>query len=88
MTRLGFGLALVTLGASILSAQAPGTRPAHVSASRPQPAFQPPPTFKKYCFECHGGEKHRGDLSIERLIQQSAQPPSATTGTRGTKWSK
>ena len=73
MTRLGFGLALVTLGASILSAQAPGTRPAHVSASRPEPAFQPPPTFKKYCFECHGGEKHRGDLSIERLIQQSAQ---------------
>ena len=31
-----------------------------------------PETFKTYCFECHGGEKHRGDVSIERLIQQSS----------------
>jgi hypothetical protein len=30
-----------------------------------------PETFKTYCFECHGGEKHRGDVSIEKLIQQS-----------------
>ena len=25
------------------------------------------------CFECHGGDKHKGDVSIERLIRQSAR---------------
>ncbi len=73
MKRLGFCVALLSIAASMLSAQAPGIRPVHAPAHRAAPSLQPPETFKKYCFECHGGEKHRGDVSIERLIQQSAQ---------------
>ena len=44
-----------------------------------------PETFKKYCFECHGGDKHRGDVSIEKLIQQSAQ---TTIGDHWDEWEK
>ena len=84
MTRLGFSLALVSLGASLLSAQAPGAR-ARASAPARPPAFQAPPTFQKYCFECHGGEKHRGDVSLEKLIQQSAQ---TTIGDHWDEWDK
>lgn len=92
MTRLGCGVALVSVAASILSAQAPASQPASrltagsVAQVQPQPAhgrrtstgpggaaFQAPDTFQKYCFECHGGTKHRGDVSIERLIRQSAE---------------
>jgi hypothetical protein len=73
MTRLGCCLALVSVGASILSGQAPSTQPSHASAARAQTSFQVPPAFQKYCFECHGGTKHRGDVSIERLIRQSSE---------------
>ena len=91
MTRLGLSVAIVSVGASILSAaQAPApasvrARAATSGALRPQPAHTPsaqsgpttfhaPATFKKmHCFECHGGAKHRGDVSIERLIKQSAE---------------
>ena len=45
----------------------------------------PPETFKKYCFECHGGEKHRGDVSIEKLIQQSGQ---TSIGDHWDEWEK
>src|SRR5690349_17203951 len=44
-----------------------------------------PATFQKYCFECHGGEKHRGDVSIERLIQQSA---ATSIGDHWDEWDK
>jgi hypothetical protein len=72
MTRLGFCGALVVAGASMLAAQAPAPHRARpVSAS--SESFQPPPTFQRYCFECHGGSKRKGGVSIERLIRQSAQ---------------
>jgi hypothetical protein len=64
-----------SLPAPVHSAQpAPSLRPQPVHRSSTPPgtaAFQAPDTFQKYCFECHGGEKHKGDVSIERLIQQS-----------------
>ena len=81
MKRLGFCLGLVSLAAAILTAQStprlPSARPGQAprlastgARSGQTPAV--PETFKTYCFECHGGEKHRGDVSIERLIQQSS----------------
>jgi hypothetical protein len=103
MTRLGVGVALVSIAASILSAQAPTNgqsgppvfrssddlkpRPVHAAASsRPgATSFQPPDTFQKYCFECHGGAKHRGDVSIERLIRQSSE---ASIGDYWEQWEK
>ena len=51
---------------------------------RPQ-AFQPPQTFQKYCFECHGGTKRKGGVSIERLIRQSAQ---SSVGGYWDEWNK
>jgi hypothetical protein len=72
MTRLVFCAALVWAGASIMAAQAPASRRAG-AASTPSRTFQPPQTFQTYCFECHGGTKHKGDISIERLIRLSAQ---------------
>ena len=53
-------------------------------ARRPQ-TFQPPQTFQKYCFECHGGAKRKGDISIERLIRQSAQ---SSVGEYWDEWNK
>ena len=85
MKRLGFCLAVVSLGATILSAQAPGSRAVRASGPARPLTFQAPPTFQKYCFECHGGEKHRGDVSLERLIQQSAQ---TTIGDHWDEWDK
>jgi uncharacterized protein DUF1592/uncharacterized protein DUF1588/uncharacterized protein DUF1587/uncharacterized protein DUF1595/uncharacterized protein DUF1585/cytochrome c len=78
MKRLGFALGLVSLAAAILTAQGtprtPGTRGTlrlAPSGARSGQALGAPETFQKYCFECHGSEKQRGDVSIERLIQQS-----------------
>src|SRR3954469_8806541 len=85
MTRWGVCVALVSIitaqapslpPAPVHAAQAaPSLRPQPVHRSSPRAgttAFQAPETFQKYCFECHGGEKHKGDVSIERLIQQSS----------------
>jgi len=85
MTRLGLSVALVSVGASILSAQA--EPPARVVAPTMfrQPALQAPDTFQKYCFECHGGSKHKGGVSIERLIRRSAQ---ASAGAYWDDWDK
>ncbi|WP_410962086.1 c-type cytochrome domain-containing protein, partial [Salmonella sp. SAL4457] len=44
-----------------------------------------PSTFKTYCFECHGGDKHRGDVSIEKLIQQTAD---SSVGDHWDLWEK
>src|SRR4026207_2538223 len=84
MKRLGFCLGLVSLAAAILTAQStprlPSARPGQAprlasTGARSGQAPAVPETFKTYCFECHGGEKHRGDVSIERLIQQSSASP-------------
>src|SRR3954471_21469974 len=85
MTRWGVCVALVSIitaqapslpPAPVHAAQAaPSLRPQPVHRSSPRAgttAFQAPETFQKYCFECHGGEKQKGDVSIERLIQQSS----------------
>ncbi len=75
MRKLGFCLGLVSLAAAILTAQ--GTpRPLGTQSTPGTPGthgtLRFPETFKTYCFECHGGDKHRGDVSIEKLIQQSS----------------
>jgi hypothetical protein len=90
MKRLGFCLGLVSLAAAILTAQTrtPGTpRLASTTARSGQARGTPtvPPTFKTYCFECHGGDKHRGDVSIEKLIQQTAE---SSVGDHWDLWEK
>ena len=99
MKRLGFCAGFVGLGAAFLVAQqdavsqrtlgthgtrsTPGTL--RLASARSGQALGTPDTFKKYCFECHGGDKHRGDVSIEKLIQQSAQ---TTIGDHWDEWEK
>src|SRR5258705_4350016 len=73
MTRLGLCAALVSVGASMLSARTEPPHRVHATATAPRPALQAPDSFQKYCFECHGGSKHKGGVSIERLIQRSTQ---------------
>ena len=88
MTRLAFSVALVSVGASILSAQGqvPVAQRVSVQATPAHTAaFQPPPTFQTYCFECHGGTKHKGSVSIERLIRQSTQ---SSAGAYWDDWDK
>ena len=84
MKRLVFCAALVFTGASMMAAQVPAPRRAG-AASSPSRAFQPPQTFQKYCFECHGGDKHKGDVSIERLIRLSTQ---SSIGAYWEEWNK
>jgi hypothetical protein len=88
MTRSAFCVALVSWGASMLSAQAPAPAPRAVRTT-PIPAAhladQPPSTFEKYCFECHGGTKRKGGVSIERLIRQSSQ---SSAGAYWDDWDK
>ncbi len=84
MTRLGFCGVLVFAGAAMMGAQGPAPRPA--SAPPPTPhTFQPPDTFQKYCFECHGTSKRKGGVSIERLLRQSAQ---SSVGAYWEDWDK
>src|SRR3954462_8411168 len=84
MTRLMIGAALVVGGASIMVAQGPTPRPAAAARAVPR-TFQPPGTVQTYCFECHGGDKHKGDVSIERLIRSSAQ---SSIGDHWDEWNK
>ena len=84
MTRVGLCGALVLAGASMMAAQAAAPQRARVASPSPQ-AFHPPQTFQKYCFECHGGTKRKGDVSIERLIRQSAQ---SSVGGYWDEWNK
>ena len=88
MTRSAFCVALVSWGAAMLSAQAqaPAPRPARTTPAAAVPvADHPPPTFQKYCFECHGGTKRKGGVSIERLIRQSSQ---SSAGAYWDDWDK
>jgi len=85
MKRLGFCLGFVSLVAALLSAQgSPGTLRLARSGQARRTATVPN-TFKTYCFECHGGDKHRGDVSIEQLIQQSAE---SSVGDHWDLWDK
>ncbi|MGH9374391.1 MAG: DUF1592 domain-containing protein, partial [Vicinamibacterales bacterium] len=61
MNRPGFCVALLLALASMMSAQTPASRREVVSPT-------PPQTFQTYCFECHGTNKPKADLSIERLV--------------------
>ena len=84
MTRVGLCGALVLAGASMMAAQAAAPQRARVASPAAQ-AFHPPQTFQKYCFECHGGTKRKGGVSIERLIRQSAQ---SSVGGYWDEWNK
>ena len=84
MTRLVCCAALVFAGASIMAAQTPAPRRAS-PASTPSQPFRAPQTFQTYCYECHGGTKVKGDISIERLIRRSAQ---SSVGEYWDDWNK
>jgi mono/diheme cytochrome c family protein len=92
MKRLGFCAALLFVLASFLSAQSPvrrsATGPAAGTAAPPAP-LRPVPTasqlFQEYCFECHGTKDPAADLSIERLIGQSA---TTSVGARWQDWER
>jgi hypothetical protein len=77
MRRLGFSaaflLTLVSISISMTSAQAPAGPSARKAAAPRHSRTTPIPTdvFKDYCFECHGTEKPKAELSIERLVGQS-----------------
>ena len=66
MKRLGFGALLLLALASMISAQAPPARtavaPGLVGVTAPRQ------TFTNYCVECHGLDKPKADLNIERLL--------------------
>ena len=101
MKRLGFCAVLLFGLASfaVMSAQPPSTRrmssqtPAPTSpapriamaASHPPAPSAPPQVFQDYCFECHGTDQPKGDLSIERLL---AQPSSESVGANWQDWEK
>ena len=68
-----------------MAAQAPVRRAAAPPAAASSGTFQPPATFQKYCFECHGGTRRKGDVSLERLIHQSAQ---SSIGAYWEEWNK
>ena len=53
----------------------------HVT-SRPAPA---PDVFKDYCFECHGTDKPKGDISLERLV---GDPTPTSVGANWQDWEK
>ena len=79
MTRPGFGIAGVVVLASILSTHGSADSSARAArastrtipaARSPAPSPVPPDTFQKYCFECHGTNKPKAGLSIQKLVQQ------------------
>ena len=84
MTRVGFCGALVFAGVSMLAAQAPAPQHARAASKSPE-TFRPPQTFQNYCFECHGGTKRKGGVSLERLIRQSTQ---SSVGAYWEDWNK
>ncbi|HET7220095.1 MAG TPA: DUF1592 domain-containing protein [Vicinamibacterales bacterium] len=87
MKKLGFlAFALSALTAAIVTRATIGASAAMQAPARPasamapvaaHPRVTPPPneTFKEYCFECHGTDKPKGDISIERLLA-NASPTS------------
>ena len=78
MKRSGFCVLLLVALASMalmMSAQSPAPRRVSVAST-------PPPTFEKYCFECHGTAKPEAGLSIRKLV---ARP---SVGTEWQQWEK
>ena len=69
MKGLGFGALLLVALASMISAQAPLTRTAGPSKLAGT-ASAPRQTFTNYCVECHGLDKPKADLNIERLLTE------------------
>ncbi len=65
------------------SAAFPAAATSPLRASKPSAA--PPDVFKEYCFECHGTEKPKADLSIERLV---AQPSLTAVGASWQDWER
>jgi hypothetical protein len=68
MKRLGFCAALLVALATMMSAQTQAPASGRPSALAPAPS--PPPTFQKYCFECHGTDKPKAGISLETLTAQ------------------
>jgi mono/diheme cytochrome c family protein len=68
--------------ASMMAAQAPAPAPPALKpsarAARPAAVAAAPGVFEDYCFECHGTDKPKADLSIERLVSQSS--PASGSG--------
>ena len=90
MRGLGFCtlLSAVLASAIAMSAQAPASRIVAVSSSPRRAAPAPaaaPEVFKDYCFECHGTDKPKGDLSLERL---TGDPSPTSVGTNWKDWEK
>jgi mono/diheme cytochrome c family protein len=96
MKRLEFCAALMFVLASQTSAKSPvpaakpvATAPASSRAkaapahARPAPAA--PEVFKEYCFECHGTDKPKADLSIERL---AGDPSPVSIGAKWQDWER
>ena len=63
MKRRGLCVALAVAVASVISTGTAAPR-------RPVAAPTPPPTFQKYCFECHGTKKPEAGLSIAKRVEQ------------------
>jgi hypothetical protein len=87
MKRLGFCAALTLVLASIMSAQAPRSTTALVTTAPPvaRPPSSAPQVFQDYCFECHGTDKPKADLSIERLVGDSTR---ASVGANWQDWER
>lgn len=64
MTPLGSSFAALAALSSLASLQA--AEPAHNAAV----AAQPPALFQKYCIECHGDAKEKGEVNLQKLLGQ------------------
>jgi mono/diheme cytochrome c family protein len=75
--RLSFGIGLALTLAVASAAQGP--RPSHpprgadlsAVARSAKAEAPPPPTFNKYCLECHSSAKKKGGLDLESLLQKA-----------------
>jgi mono/diheme cytochrome c family protein len=96
MKRLEFCAVLLFALASILSATSPApTTPVDAKATgsaratrvarRATVAPAAPEVFKEYCFECHGTDKPKADLSIERL---AGTPSPTSVGANWQDWER
>ena len=75
MKRSGFGAALLWALSVLVSAQAPAPGSAPTRSAAGAPSAVPPPTFQKYCFECHGDKAPEAGLSLEYLVKQREVGP-------------
>jgi len=59
-----------------------------MASARPHATPAPsaaPDVFKDYCFECHGTDKPKGDISLERLVEN---PSPTSVGNNWQDWEK